>query len=296
MPTPPIPMPAMAGPMARARQLVTAKLNARQELINKLTPAPVNKLTSIGNATTVRSLTPQPYVSPTGANKPDPIGNIIQKNFNFDGKVPPPPAPPIMPGTKPNDWMKSVMPNKQVPRPMDTTIVEQEEIKNFILEYLTKRVSTKVNLGNLPSRQKDMNGRSRPLGQNQRGRYVEEDENIEEMTYRDMTKELKKRGYEPHTHGRHENWKHHKSGHTVPVPRHPGDIPMGTARAILKQIGSTRKLEESKEQIKQNVIRNLKRKLKNEENIEGGGRTATGSSGDAVNVNPQADILKGQTR
>lgn len=63
---------------------------------------------------------------------------------------------------------------------------------------------------------------------------------VNEMTHRDMTKELKSHGYEPHRHGRHEVWKHKSRGHTVPVPSHTGDIPPGTARQILKAIGSDR--------------------------------------------------------
>lgn len=65
---------------------------------------------------------------------------------------------------------------------------------------------------------------------------------VNEMTHRDISKELYAAGYEPHRNGRHPIWKHKVRGDTVPVPAHSGDIPTGTARSILKTIGSHRRI------------------------------------------------------
>ncbi len=56
------------------------------------------------------------------------------------------------------------------------------------------------------------------------------------MTKREITKLLKKAGFEKQASGRHEIWK--KEGFPpIPVPRHAGDIPKGTATNILKVAG-----------------------------------------------------------
>ena len=56
------------------------------------------------------------------------------------------------------------------------------------------------------------------------------------MTKRELTRLLKKAGFEKQEGGRHEVWR--KQGFPpIPVPRHAGDIPKGTAAAILKTAG-----------------------------------------------------------
>ena len=59
------------------------------------------------------------------------------------------------------------------------------------------------------------------------------------MTKLEIERLLKKSGFEKYIGGRHDIWK--KIGYPpIPVPRHKGDIPAGTARNILKSAGITR--------------------------------------------------------
>ncbi len=55
------------------------------------------------------------------------------------------------------------------------------------------------------------------------------------MTKRELLKLLKEAGWEYLREGRHEIWG--KNGMTIPIPRHAGDIPEGTAKNILKRAG-----------------------------------------------------------
>lgn len=57
------------------------------------------------------------------------------------------------------------------------------------------------------------------------------------FSYRDVVKKLRKLGwaFDRQAAGSHEIWRHTVSGRKVTVPNHPGDIPEGTLRAILKQ-------------------------------------------------------------
>lgn len=59
--------------------------------------------------------------------------------------------------------------------------------------------------------------------------------------YREIIKKLKAFGFEFHCHaaGSHEIWKNEKTGRFTTIPNHPGDMPEGTLRAILKQAGVT---------------------------------------------------------
>ncbi len=59
--------------------------------------------------------------------------------------------------------------------------------------------------------------------------------------YRDIVQKLKKFGFEfeRHAAGSHEIWANQKSGRFTTIPNHPGDMPEGTLRAILKQAGVT---------------------------------------------------------
>lgn len=59
--------------------------------------------------------------------------------------------------------------------------------------------------------------------------------------YRDIVKRLKRSGFEfdRQAVGSHEIWFNSKSGRYTTVPNHPGDMPEGTLRAILKEAGIT---------------------------------------------------------
>ena len=55
--------------------------------------------------------------------------------------------------------------------------------------------------------------------------------------YRDVAGKLGKFGFEfdRQARGSHEIWRNPRSGLRTTLPRHPGDLPEGTLRAILKQ-------------------------------------------------------------
>jgi predicted RNA binding protein YcfA (HicA-like mRNA interferase family) len=55
--------------------------------------------------------------------------------------------------------------------------------------------------------------------------------------YRDITRRLKALGMEFHRQaaGSHEIWHHSATNRYTTIPNHPGDMPEGTLRAILKQ-------------------------------------------------------------
>jgi predicted RNA binding protein YcfA (HicA-like mRNA interferase family) len=57
--------------------------------------------------------------------------------------------------------------------------------------------------------------------------------------YRDITRRLKALGMEFHRQaaGSHEIWHHPATNRYTTIPNHPGDMPEGTLRAILKQAG-----------------------------------------------------------
>jgi predicted RNA binding protein YcfA (HicA-like mRNA interferase family) len=59
--------------------------------------------------------------------------------------------------------------------------------------------------------------------------------------YRQIIKKLKAFGFEffRHAAGSHEIWHNPSTGRFTTIPNHPGDIPEGTLRAILKQAGVT---------------------------------------------------------
>jgi len=59
--------------------------------------------------------------------------------------------------------------------------------------------------------------------------------------YRQITKKLKAFGFEffRHAAGSHEIWHNLSTGRFTTIPNHPGYIPEGTLRAILKQAGIT---------------------------------------------------------
>lgn len=55
--------------------------------------------------------------------------------------------------------------------------------------------------------------------------------------YRQITKRLKKMGFifDRHAAGSHEIWYNTQSDKYTTIPNHPGDMPEGTLRAILRQ-------------------------------------------------------------
>lgn len=57
--------------------------------------------------------------------------------------------------------------------------------------------------------------------------------------YRQIVKKLKKLGFvfDRHAAGSHEIWFHPATNLYTTIPNHPGDLPEGTLRAILKQAG-----------------------------------------------------------
>jgi predicted RNA binding protein YcfA (HicA-like mRNA interferase family) len=57
--------------------------------------------------------------------------------------------------------------------------------------------------------------------------------------YRQVVRKLKKFGlaFDRQAAGSHEIWYNHTSNRYTTIPNHPGDIPEGTLRAILKQAG-----------------------------------------------------------
>ncbi|MBI5825942.1 MAG: type II toxin-antitoxin system HicA family toxin [Chloroflexi bacterium] len=57
--------------------------------------------------------------------------------------------------------------------------------------------------------------------------------------YREIVKRLKAFGFEFYRHaaGSHEIWRNDAAGRFTTIPNHPGDMPEGTLRAILKQAG-----------------------------------------------------------
>jgi predicted RNA binding protein YcfA (HicA-like mRNA interferase family) len=59
------------------------------------------------------------------------------------------------------------------------------------------------------------------------------------FSYRQITKRLKAFGFEfdRHAAGSHEVWYNKQTDHYTTIPNHPGDMPEGTLRAILRQAG-----------------------------------------------------------
>lgn len=59
------------------------------------------------------------------------------------------------------------------------------------------------------------------------------------FSYRQVIKRLKSHGFQfkRQAAGSHEIWYNEKTGLFTTIPNHPGDVPEGTLRAILKQAG-----------------------------------------------------------
>jgi len=57
------------------------------------------------------------------------------------------------------------------------------------------------------------------------------------VSYRELAAKLKRAGYEEIRTSRHPVYYLAKRDATIPVPRHPGDVPIGTLRAIVREMG-----------------------------------------------------------
>jgi predicted RNA binding protein YcfA (HicA-like mRNA interferase family) len=58
------------------------------------------------------------------------------------------------------------------------------------------------------------------------------------MTYKELRKRLEQAGWRIESGKSHDQAKHlNKPGVKIPIPRHSGDIPIGTANSILKNAG-----------------------------------------------------------
>jgi len=59
--------------------------------------------------------------------------------------------------------------------------------------------------------------------------------------YSDVVRKLREAGFdfERHAAGSHEVWRHSETRRKTTVVRHPGDIPEGTLRAIIREAGLT---------------------------------------------------------
>lgn len=60
---------------------------------------------------------------------------------------------------------------------------------------------------------------------------------LSEFKYKDIIKRLSKLGFVfvRQAAGSHEIWRNEKTGYFTTTPNHPGDMPEGTLRAILRQ-------------------------------------------------------------
>lgn len=59
------------------------------------------------------------------------------------------------------------------------------------------------------------------------------------LTARQILQRLRRAGFifDRQAKGSHEIWRHPDTGRRVVVPNHPGDLPRGTLRAIIRQTG-----------------------------------------------------------
>jgi predicted RNA binding protein YcfA (HicA-like mRNA interferase family) len=59
------------------------------------------------------------------------------------------------------------------------------------------------------------------------------------VSYRELAAKLRRAGYVEIRTSRHPVYYLEAKNITVPVPRHPGDVPIGTLRAIVREMGIT---------------------------------------------------------
>ena len=59
------------------------------------------------------------------------------------------------------------------------------------------------------------------------------------ISHRELARKLRRAGFVEIRTSRHPVFYLAKGDITIPVPRHPGDVPKGTLRAIIREIGMT---------------------------------------------------------
>ena len=57
------------------------------------------------------------------------------------------------------------------------------------------------------------------------------------VSYRELAAKLRRAGYRGIRTSRHPVYYLAEQDTTIPVPRHPGDVPIGTLRAIVREMG-----------------------------------------------------------
>ena len=62
---------------------------------------------------------------------------------------------------------------------------------------------------------------------------------LNRVSYRELAAKLRRAGYEEIRTRRHPVYYQEANNITVPVPKHPGDVPIGTLRAIVREMGMT---------------------------------------------------------
>jgi predicted RNA binding protein YcfA (HicA-like mRNA interferase family) len=62
---------------------------------------------------------------------------------------------------------------------------------------------------------------------------------LSRVSYRELAAKLRRAGYVEIRTRRHPVYYLEEKDVTVPVPRHPGDVPIGTLRAIVREMGLT---------------------------------------------------------
>jgi len=62
---------------------------------------------------------------------------------------------------------------------------------------------------------------------------------ISRVSYRELAAKLRRAGFVEIRTSRHPVYYLEAQNITVPVPRHPGDVPTGTLRAIVREAGMT---------------------------------------------------------
>ena len=59
------------------------------------------------------------------------------------------------------------------------------------------------------------------------------------ISHRELARKLRRAGYLEIRTSRHPVYYMAKKNMTIPVPNHPGDVPKGTLRAIIREMGIT---------------------------------------------------------
>jgi predicted RNA binding protein YcfA (HicA-like mRNA interferase family) len=62
---------------------------------------------------------------------------------------------------------------------------------------------------------------------------------LQRVTYRELASKLRRAGYVEIRTSRHPVYYLDEGNITIPVPLHPGDVPIGTLRAIIREAGMT---------------------------------------------------------